>query len=62
MTWSNVVFGGLQVHLPPGALSAAAAAGKKPDVYYCLRLLNEANICTIPGSGFGQSMGTHHFR
>eukprot|EP00775_Hariotina_reticulata_P003552 gene3552-3821_t len=51
-----------QVHLPPGALAAAAAAGKKPDVFYCLRLLNEAHICTIPGSGFGQAMGTHHFR
>jgi hypothetical protein len=27
----------LQVHMPPGALAAAEAAGKKPDVFYCLR-------------------------
>lgn len=51
-----------QVHMPPAAVAAAESAGKKPDVFYCLRLLEEAGICTIPGSGFGQSAGTHHFR
>ncbi len=48
--------------MPPAALEAAAAAGKKPDVFYCLALLEEAGICTIPGSGFGQAAGSHHFR
>ncbi|KAF6250547.1 alanine aminotransferase 2-like protein [Scenedesmus sp. NREL 46B-D3] len=51
-----------QVHMPPAALAAAEAAGKKPDVFYCLAMLDEAGICTIPGSGFGQSAGSHHFR
>jgi len=26
-----------QVHMPPAAVAAAEAAGKKPDVFYCLR-------------------------
>lgn len=26
-----------EVHMPPGAIAAAEAAGKKPDVFYCLR-------------------------
>ncbi|WIA15746.1 hypothetical protein OEZ85_002361 [Tetradesmus obliquus] len=51
-----------QVHMPPGALAAAEAAGKKPDVFYCLAMLEEAGICTIPGSGFGQAAGSQHFR
>jgi alanine transaminase len=48
--------------MPPGALAAAEAARKKPDVFYCLAMLEEAGICTIPGSGFGQSAGSQHFR
>lgn len=48
--------------MPPAAIAAAEAVGKKPDVFYCLRLLEEAGICTVPGSGFGQSAGTQHFR
>jgi aspartate/methionine/tyrosine aminotransferase len=51
-----------EVHMPPGAVAAAEAAGKKPDVFYCLQLLEEAGICTIPGSGFGQAAGSNHFR
>uniref|UniRef100_A0A383W5D9 alanine transaminase n=1 Tax=Tetradesmus obliquus TaxID=3088 RepID=A0A383W5D9_TETOB len=51
-----------QVHMPLGALAAAEAAGKKPDVFYCLAMLEEAGICTIPGSGFGQAAGSQHFR
>jgi aspartate/methionine/tyrosine aminotransferase len=48
--------------MPPAALAAAEAAGKKPDVFYCLAMLEEAGICTIPGSGFGQAAGSQHFR
>ena len=32
------------------------------DSEYCLRLLEETGICVVPGSGFGQSPGTLHFR
>mmetsp|Transcript_16073 Transcript_16073/g.22146 ORF Transcript_16073/g.22146 Transcript_16073/m.22146 type:complete len:485 (-) Transcript_16073:486-1940(-) len=51
-----------QITLPPAAIAAAKAAGKAPDVFYCLRLLEATGISTVPGSGFGQKEGTFHFR
>jgi len=51
-----------KLDLPAGALAAAREAGKKPDVFYCLRLLEETGISTVPGSGFGQAPNTAHFR
>lgn len=36
--------------------------GYIPDMYYCMRLLDEEGICLVPGSGFGQREGTFHFR
>lgn len=44
------------------AQEKAASEGKKPDEYYCLRMLDATGICIVPGSGFGQSEGTWHFR
>lgn len=32
------------------------------DSQYCLALLEETGICVVPGSGFGQRPGSHHFR
>ena len=46
-----------QIKLPPGALQAAKQAGKVPDVFYCLKLLEATGISTVPGSGFGQKEG-----
>ena len=50
------------IALPPRAIAAAAAAGKAPDAYYCMRLLDATGVVVVPGSGFGQAPGTHHFR
>lgn len=50
------------LHLPPKAIEAAKAAGKSPDTFYCLALLEETGIVTVPGSGFGQEPGTFHMR
>lgn len=50
------------LQLPAKALAAARAAGKQPDDFYCLRLLDATGICTVPGSGFGQKEGTLHLR
>ena len=44
------------------AVAAAKAAGKAPDVFYCLKLLEATGISTVPGSGFGQEEGTFHLR
>jgi alanine transaminase len=50
------------VTIPPKAVEAAKAADRKPDEFYCLRLLEATGVCVVPGSGFGQKDGTQHFR
>ena len=40
----------------------AKKAGKAPDIFYALRLLDETGICVVPGSGFGQKDGENHYR
>ncbi|ORX89659.1 PLP-dependent transferase [Basidiobolus meristosporus CBS 931.73] len=51
-----------RVRLPEGAIKAAAEAGKNPDDFYALAMLNGTGVCVVPGSGFGQEKGTYHFR
>ncbi|XP_039130560.1 glutamate--glyoxylate aminotransferase 2-like isoform X2 [Dioscorea cayenensis subsp. rotundata] len=51
-----------QIRLPPRAIEAAKKAGKVPDVFYCLKLLEATGISTVPGSGFGQKEGVFHLR
>ena len=48
--------------LPRKAVEAAKEAGKGPDEFYCLALLDATGICVVPGGGFGQKAGTLHFR
>jgi len=48
--------------LPPKAHAEADKKGKKPDEFYCDRLLDATGVCVVPGSGFGQKEGTLHFR
>lgn len=50
------------IHLPAKAIAAAEAAGRKPDEFYCLNLLDKTGICLVAGAGFGQKPGTLHFR
>ncbi|KAL6765842.1 alanine aminotransferase [Haematococcus lacustris] len=51
-----------KVKLPPNAIAAAQAAGKAPDAFYCLKLLEATGISTVPGSGFGQQEDSWHLR
>ncbi|NXX11325.1 ALAT2 aminotransferase, partial [Podargus strigoides] len=51
-----------RIDLPPRALAAAKAQGQAPDMFFCMKLLEETGICVVPGSGFGQREGTFHFR
>jgi len=32
------------------------------DFIYCMDMVNETGIMTVPGSGFGQKDGTYHYR
>jgi alanine transaminase len=50
------------VTLPKKAVQKAEEEGKKPDEFYCLRLLKATGVCVVPGSGFGQKEGEFHFR
>jgi aspartate/methionine/tyrosine aminotransferase len=43
-------------------IEEAQRAGKVPDLYYCLKLIEETGIVLVPGSGFKQKEGTYHFR
>nr|XP_014353867.1 PREDICTED: alanine aminotransferase 2 [Latimeria chalumnae] len=45
-----------------GGVVFGAAHGMPPDMFYCMRLLEQTGICVVPGSGFGQKEGTYHFR
>eukprot|EP01090_Pellita_catalonica_P012971 TRINITY_DN2972_c0_g1_i1.p1 TRINITY_DN2972_c0_g1~~TRINITY_DN2972_c0_g1_i1.p1 ORF type:complete len:479 (+),score=88.59 TRINITY_DN2972_c0_g1_i1:42-1478(+) len=51
-----------QVTMPEKALAAAKEKGIKPDELYAFELLDATGIVVVPGSGFGQREGTHHFR
>ncbi|XP_020946136.1 alanine aminotransferase 1 isoform X2 [Sus scrofa] len=51
-----------RVQLPPRAVQRAQELGLAPDMFFCMRLLEETGICVVPGSGFGQREGTYHFR
>ena len=51
-----------RIHLTKGVIEAAKKQGVAPDFLYCLELVNETGIMTVPGSGFGQKEGEYHFR
>ncbi|KAM7036703.1 alanine aminotransferase 1 [Passerculus sandwichensis] len=51
-----------RIDLPPRAVAAAKEKKQSPDMFFCMRLLEETGICVVPGSGFGQKEGTYHFR
>ncbi|KAG1888244.1 pyridoxal phosphate-dependent transferase [Suillus subluteus] len=51
-----------KIMLPEKAIAAARAAGKEPDAFYALALLDATGICVVPGSGFGQKEGEYHYR
>lgn len=52
-----------RVEMPRKAeLEAHSQNMASADVLYCFELLESTGICVVPGSGFGQRKGTHHFR
>ena len=55
-----------RIFLTQGAINCALKNSdpilRTPDVFYCMKLLEETGIVVVPGSGFGQEDGTWHFR
>ncbi|PNS15106.1 hypothetical protein CAC42_2335 [Sphaceloma murrayae] len=50
------------INLPEKAVKKAEEESRKPDEFYCLRLLDATGVCLVAGAGFGQKQGTLHFR
>jgi aspartate/methionine/tyrosine aminotransferase len=50
------------IKLPAKAIAAAKAANMEADAFYCMHMLENTGIVTVPGSGFKQEKGTYHFR
>uniref|UniRef100_A0A7N6BHG2 alanine transaminase n=1 Tax=Anabas testudineus TaxID=64144 RepID=A0A7N6BHG2_ANATE len=51
-----------RIIIPEKAVKEATDKGQQPDMFYCMKMLEETGICLVPGSGFGQKDGTYHFR
>ena len=51
-----------RIHLSQKAIDTAVKMEVQPDYLYCLEMLNETGIMTVPGSGFEQKEGEYHFR
>jgi alanine transaminase len=50
------------INLPDYIIAKAKESNLHPDYYYCLKLLENTGLVTVPGSGFGQKDGTFHLR
>lgn len=51
-----------KITIPAAAVQEAEKEGVAPDFLYCKYILDNAGICMVPGSGFGQRDGTWHAR
>ena len=51
-----------RVRFSQKCIDSAKQQGKEPDFLYCMDMVNETGIMTVPGSGFKQQPGTYHFR
>jgi len=51
-----------KVDMPAKAIKAAEEQGLTPDTLYAVSLLENAGICVVPASGFGQEKGRFGFR
>jgi len=56
------MYGFPRLHLSKSAVDAAKKQGVQPDFMYCMDLVNETGIMTVPGSGFGQKENEYHLR
>lgn len=63
---SNPVEGALyalaKVDFSQKFINEAESKGVAPDFLYCMQALEETGCILVPGSGFKQAPGTHHFR
>lgn len=53
---------GINLVKPEGAFYAFPSINVADDTHFCAQLIRETGVIVVPGSGFGQRPGTHHFR
>ncbi len=53
---------GISLVRPDGAFYAFPSIEVEDDNDFCKELLKETGVVVVPGSGFGQKPGSHHFR
>ncbi|MGE5479021.1 MAG: aminotransferase class I/II-fold pyridoxal phosphate-dependent enzyme [Chloroflexota bacterium] len=53
---------GIELVKPQGAFYAFPSIEVENDAHFCSELLKETGVVVVPGSGFGQKPGSHHFR
>ena len=65
-TSSNAIEGAMyafpKIHFSDKAIQAAKQNQVPADFMYCMDMLLQTGIMTVPGSGFGQVDGTYHYR
>ncbi|XP_038652415.1 alanine aminotransferase 2-like [Scyliorhinus canicula] len=59
---SSGVYAFPRIEIPAKAIEEAKLRHQEPDLFYCLKLLEETGHLVIPGKVFGQQSGTYHFR
>jgi alanine-synthesizing transaminase len=53
---------GISLVKPGGAFYAFPSIDVKDDSHFAMELLKQTGVVVVPGSGFGQKPGSHHFR
>lgn len=62
MPVEGAMYAFVRVQLPPAYIAKAEKMGKSPDGLYCMDMLEQTGVVTVPGAGFGQKAGTYHYR
>jgi alanine-synthesizing transaminase len=53
---------GISLVHPEGAFYAFPSIDVEDDNHFCMELLKVTGVVVVPGTGFGQKPGSHHFR
>jgi len=53
---------GISLVQPEGAFYAFPSIEVEDDTHFCSELIKETGVVVVPGTGFGQRPGSHHFR
>lgn len=53
---------GINLVQPEGSFYAFPSIDVADDKHFCTELLKETGVVLVPGTGFGQKPGSHHFR